>query len=75
MTTHTTRRVLEALELFNSRTCQVVLGTSAMRSAGLKNIAASILVSLDGYNAPILIDGCPRLGCDCKLWHRNRLLS
>lgn len=28
---------------FNSRTCQVVLGAGAMRSAGLKNITAKHL--------------------------------
>ena len=31
---------------FNSRTCQVVLGAGAMRSAGLKNITAKHLGSL-----------------------------
>lgn len=44
---------------FNSRTCQVVLGAGAMRSAGLKNITAkhlalasqslSVMVSLIPY--------------------------
>ena len=32
--------VVELLKQFNSRTCQVVLGAGAMRSAGLKNITA-----------------------------------
>ncbi|WFD36989.1 hypothetical protein MCUN1_003881 [Malassezia cuniculi] len=32
--------VIEFLKQFNSRTCQVVLGAGAMRSAGLKNITA-----------------------------------
>ena len=32
--------VVEFLKQFNSRTCQVVLGAGAMRSAGLKNITA-----------------------------------
>lgn len=32
-----------ALQSFNSRTCQVVLGAGAMRSAGLKNITAKHL--------------------------------
>ncbi|KAG8787950.1 hypothetical protein FRC15_007011 [Serendipita sp. 397] len=33
-------RIVEFLKAFNSRTCQVVLGAGAMRSAGLKNITA-----------------------------------
>lgn len=33
---------------FNSRTCQVVLGAGAMRSAGLKNITAKHLGELSG---------------------------
>ena len=48
LTMDTMSRIIELLKSFNSRTCQVVLGTSAMRSAGLKNITASILVSVDG---------------------------
>ncbi|WFD23942.1 hypothetical protein MEQU1_002637 [Malassezia equina] len=32
--------IVELLKQFNSRTCQVVLGAGAMRSAGLKNITA-----------------------------------
>lgn len=36
-------RVIEFLKAFNSRTCQVVLGAGAMRSAGLKNITAKHL--------------------------------
>lgn len=36
-------RVIELLKSFNSRTCQVVLGAGAMRSAGLKNITAKHL--------------------------------
>lgn len=36
-------RVIEFLKQFNSRTCQVVLGAGAMRSAGLKNITAKHL--------------------------------
>ncbi|PWN34101.1 Vps54-domain-containing protein, partial [Meira miltonrushii] len=36
-------RVVEFLKQFNSRTCQVVLGAGAMRSAGLKNITAKHL--------------------------------
>lgn len=33
-------RLVEFLKAFNSRTCQVVLGAGAMRSAGLRNITA-----------------------------------
>ncbi|KAG0705085.1 Vps54-like protein-domain-containing protein [Suillus ampliporus] len=39
----TMSRVIEFLKAFNSRTCQVVLGAGAMRSAGLKNITAKHL--------------------------------
>ncbi|KAJ3022304.1 hypothetical protein HKX48_006491 [Thoreauomyces humboldtii] len=40
LTTDALNRIAEALKLFNSRTCQVILGAGAMRSAGLKNISA-----------------------------------
>ncbi|KAF9014055.1 Vps54-like protein-domain-containing protein [Cyathus striatus] len=43
LTTDSTSRVIEFLKAFNSRTCQVVLGAGAMRSAGLKNITAKHL--------------------------------
>ncbi|CAA7271484.1 unnamed protein product [Cyclocybe aegerita] len=43
LTTDTMNRVIEFLKAFNSRTCQVVLGAGAMRSAGLKNITAKHL--------------------------------
>jgi vacuolar protein sorting-associated protein 54 len=46
LTTDTVSRVVEFLKSFNSRTCQVVLGAGAMRSAGLKNITAK---HLGGY--------------------------
>ena len=36
-------KIIEFLKQFNSRTCQVVLGAGAMRSAGLKNITAKHL--------------------------------
>ncbi|KAH9930608.1 Vps54-like protein-domain-containing protein [Fomitopsis serialis] len=59
LTTETMSRVIELLKAFNSRTCQVVLGAGAMRSAGLKNITArhlalasqslSIVISLVPY--------------------------
>ncbi|GHJ85637.1 hypothetical protein NliqN6_2039 [Naganishia liquefaciens] len=55
----TMNRIVEYLKSFNSRTCQVVLGAGAMRSAGLKNITAkhlalasqslSIIISLTPY--------------------------
>ncbi|KAF9227828.1 Vps54-domain-containing protein [Gyrodon lividus] len=40
LNTDTMSRVIEFLKAFNSRTCQVVLGAGAMRSAGLRNITA-----------------------------------
>ena len=43
LATDTMARVIELLKSFNSRTCQVVLGAGAMRSAGLKNITAKHL--------------------------------
>lgn len=43
LTTETVGRVIEFLKAFNSRTCQVVLGAGAMKSAGLKNITAKHL--------------------------------
>ncbi|THU85634.1 Vps54-domain-containing protein [Dendrothele bispora CBS 962.96] len=43
LTTDAMQRVIEFLKAFNSRTCQVVLGAGAMRSAGLKNITAKHL--------------------------------
>ena len=43
LTTDAVSRVIEFLKSFNSRTCQVILGAGAMRSAGLKNITAKHL--------------------------------
>ncbi|KAI9090080.1 Vps54-like protein-domain-containing protein [Phlyctochytrium arcticum] len=40
LTTDVLNRIADILKLFNSRTCQVILGAGAMRSAGLKNISA-----------------------------------
>jgi hypothetical protein len=40
VTTDVLNRVLELLKLFNSRSCQMILGAGALRSAGLKNITA-----------------------------------
>ncbi|KAJ1673114.1 hypothetical protein EV182_005861, partial [Spiromyces aspiralis] len=34
------QRLTDVLKVFNSRTCQVILGAGAMQSAGLKNISA-----------------------------------
>lgn len=47
LTTDAMSRVIEFLKSFNSRTCQVVLGAGAMRSAGLKNISAKHLGRFD----------------------------
>ncbi|GAA5822857.1 hypothetical protein JCM11251_004402 [Rhodosporidiobolus azoricus] len=59
LTTDCMSKIIEFMKAFNSRTCQVVLGAGAMRSAGLKNITAkhlalasqalSIMVSLIPY--------------------------
>jgi vacuolar protein sorting-associated protein 54 len=43
LTTDAMSKTIEFLKAFNSRTCQVVLGAGAMRSAGLKNITAKHL--------------------------------
>lgn len=43
LTMDTMSKIIEFLKAFNSRTCQVVLGAGAMRSAGLKNITAKHL--------------------------------
>lgn len=43
LTTEAMSRTIEYLKAYNSRTCQVVLGAGAMRSAGLKNITAKHL--------------------------------
>jgi vacuolar protein sorting-associated protein 54 len=64
LTTDAMSKIVEFLKQFNSRTCQVVLGAGAMRSAGLKNITAkhlalacqclSILISLIPYVRELL---------------------
>ncbi|OCF43342.1 hypothetical protein I317_02780 [Kwoniella heveanensis CBS 569] len=51
-------RVIEFLKSFNSRTCQVVLGAGAMRSAGLKNITAKHL-ALASQSLSIIISLIP----------------
>lgn len=47
LTTDTMSRIIEFLKAFNSRTCQVVLGAGAMRSAGLRVITAKHLGTLE----------------------------
>jgi vacuolar protein sorting-associated protein 54 len=54
LTTDTMSRIIEFLKAFNSRTCQVVLGAGAMRSAGLKNITAKHLGSFP-LHVPIFL--------------------
>lgn len=51
LTTDTMSRVIELMKAFNSRTCQVVLGAGAMRSAGLKNITAKHLGMLSRFSS------------------------
>ncbi|KAJ7940357.1 Vps54-like protein-domain-containing protein, partial [Mycena leptocephala] len=58
LTTDTMSRVIEFLKAFNSRTCQVVLGAGAMRSAGLKNITAKHL-ALASQSLSIMISLIP----------------
>ncbi|EPQ30361.1 uncharacterized protein PFL1_01887 [Pseudozyma flocculosa PF-1] len=58
LTTEAMGRVVEFLKQFNSRTCQVVLGAGAMRSAGLKNITAKHL-ALASQSLSIMISLIP----------------
>lgn len=58
LTTDAMSRVIEFLKSFNSRTCQVVLGAGAMRSAGLKNITAKHL-ALASQSLTIMISLIP----------------
>ncbi|KAH9928538.1 Vps54-like protein-domain-containing protein [Epithele typhae] len=58
LTTDTMARIIELLKSFNSRTCQVVLGAGAMRSAGLKNITAKHL-ALASQSLAIMISLIP----------------
>jgi vacuolar protein sorting-associated protein 54 len=53
LTMDTMSKVIEFLKAFNSRTCQVVLGAGAMRSAGLKNITAKHLCQRPSYSTII----------------------
>jgi vacuolar protein sorting-associated protein 54 len=54
LTTDAMSRTVEFLKAFNSRTCQVVLGAGAMRSAGLKNITAKHLGELTFFAVGLL---------------------
>ncbi|TBU35477.1 Vps54-domain-containing protein [Dichomitus squalens] len=58
LTIDTMSRIIELLKSFNSRTCQVVLGAGAMRSAGLKNITAKHL-ALASQSLAIMISLIP----------------
>ncbi|KAJ7744977.1 Vps54-like protein-domain-containing protein, partial [Mycena maculata] len=58
LTTDAMSRVIEFLKAFNSRTCQVVLGAGAMKSAGLKNITAKHL-ALASQSLSIMISLIP----------------
>ncbi|OBZ75271.1 Vacuolar protein sorting-associated protein 54, chloroplastic [Grifola frondosa] len=58
LTMDTMSRVIELMKAFNSRTCQVVLGAGAMRSAGLKNITAKHL-ALASQSLAIMISLIP----------------
>ncbi|KAF4615174.1 hypothetical protein D9613_002656 [Agrocybe pediades] len=58
LTTDSMSRVIEFLKAFNSRTCQVVLGAGAMRSAGLKNISAKHL-ALASQSLSVISDLIP----------------
>ncbi len=58
LTTEAMARVVEFLKQFNSRTCQVVLGAGAMRSAGLKNITAKHL-ALASQSLSVMISLIP----------------
>jgi vacuolar protein sorting-associated protein 54 len=55
LTTDAMSRVIEFLKSFNSRTCQVVLGAGAMRSAGLKNISAKHLGSIFSHHRDLYL--------------------
>lgn len=73
LTTDTMSRVIEFLKAFNSRTCQVVLGAGAMRSAGLKNITAKHL----GARSHVIQHAANQanLRHSRQLWHHNRCPS
>ncbi|KAJ3080696.1 hypothetical protein HK102_002878, partial [Quaeritorhiza haematococci] len=60
LATDVLNRTLEVLKLFNSRTCQVILGAGAMRSAGLKNITARH-IALASQSLGVVIRVIPHL--------------
>ena len=60
LTLDTLHRLLELLTLFNSRTCQLVLGAGAMHLAGLKSITATHL-ALSSQSIALLASQIPRL--------------
>ncbi|KAJ3050529.1 hypothetical protein HK097_008530 [Rhizophlyctis rosea] len=60
LTTDVMNRITEILKLFNSRTCQVILGAGAMRSAGLQNITAKH-ISLAAQSLGVVIAIIPHL--------------
>ncbi|KAJ2934914.1 hypothetical protein H1R20_g2201, partial [Candolleomyces eurysporus] len=71
LTTDTMSRVIEFLKAFNSRTCQVVLGAGAMRSAGLKNITAKHL-ALASQSLSVVFELIPYLKRDYQE-HQNEI--
>ncbi|KAG0309326.1 hypothetical protein BGZ98_003441 [Dissophora globulifera] len=68
LTTDVMQRVIELLKLFNSRTCQVILGAGAMRSAGLKNITAKHL-ALASQSLSVFATLIPYI----KSWIRSKM--
>ena len=69
LTTDAMSRVIEFLKAFNSRTCQVVLGAGAMRSAGLKNITAKHL------GGPFFRIPCHLSNLTCTFFYLQALAS
>ncbi|SGZ22449.1 BQ5605_C022g09489 [Microbotryum silenes-dioicae] len=69
LTTDAMSKVVEFLKSYNSRTCQVVLGAGAMRSAGLKNITAKHL-ALASQALSIMISLVPYIR-ECLRRHLN----
>jgi vacuolar protein sorting-associated protein 54 len=70
LTTDTMSRIIEFLKAFNSRTCQVVLGAGAMRSAGLKVITAKHLGTVgaparEGVSTNIPFSSCLSISIYC----------
>ncbi|BGP05907.1 hypothetical protein JCM10049v2_001726 [Rhodotorula toruloides] len=69
LTTDAMSKIIEFMKVFNSRTCQVVLGAGAMRSAGLKNITAKHL-ALASQALSIMIALIPYIR-ECVRRHLN----